>query len=125
MKLAIECFTKKYATFAGRAQRKEFWFFQLALLILGLGLVFFDVLAGTMNVKEGVGLFSGIFLLATIIPNLAVGVRRMHDTDRSGWWILISIIPIIGQIWFIVLLCFKGTDGKNRFGENPLAQQFN
>lgn len=103
---------KRYADFSGRAHRTEFWMFTLVNLVIILILSLLDSFIG-------VGLLGGIYSLAVLIPSLAVSVRRLHDTDRSGWWLLIGFIPVIG---FIVLLVFVVQDsdvGDNRFGPNP------
>ena len=120
MNLVIACVTRKYATFSGRARRKEYWLFILFYLILILVAIAIDVGIGAYDEASGLGVVSGIFSLAIFIPGLAVAIRRLHDTDRVGWWMLISLIPIVGAIWFIVLMCLKGTDGENRFGPDPL-----
>jgi uncharacterized membrane protein YhaH (DUF805 family) len=110
---------KKYAVFDGRARRKEYWFFILFYIIFALALVFVDGMTGTYNEEYGVGVLSGFFILAMLIPNISVAVRRLHDTDRSGWWILISLIPLIGGIWFLVLMVLDGTPGQNQYGPDP------
>ncbi|MEE8339241.1 MAG: DUF805 domain-containing protein [Xanthomonadales bacterium] len=110
---------KKYAVFNGRARRKEYWFFYLFYLIIFIVLAFLDGVTGSFNESIGIGMLSGIFILAMIIPGLAVSVRRLHDTDRSGWWILISLIPLIGGIWFLVLMVLDGTSGQNQYGPDP------
>ena len=101
---------KKYAVFQGRARRKEFWWFFLFNVIVGIVLGIVDGIAGTSS--GGTGLFGGIYSLATLVPNIAVGIRRMHDIDRSGWWILLPIVNIV--FW-----CQDGTRGPNRFGPDP------
>jgi len=110
---------KKYAVFDGRARRKEYWFFYLFYFIFAIVLMTIDGMTGTLNEETGIGVLSGIFLLAMIIPGLAVAVRRLHDTDRSGWWIFISLIPLIGGIWFLVLMVLDGTSGQNQYGPDP------
>ncbi len=110
---------KKYAVFNGRARRKEYWFFYLFYLIIFMVLAFLDGMTGSFSKTVGIGMLSGIFILAMIIPGLAVSVRRLHDTDRSGWWILISLIPLIGGIWFLVLMVLDGTSGQNQYGPDP------
>jgi len=120
MEKALECFTKKYADFSGRASRSEYWFFILFFTIGFLMLVLIDFFMGTYNNKMHMGLLSSVFYLAVIIPYLSVKVRRLHDVDKSGWWLLINLIPIIGGIWLFILYCTKGTDGENRFGSDPL-----
>lgn len=110
---------KKYAVFSGRARRKEYWLFVLFNIIFSIIAMILDVLAGTRMENQYYGFIYIIYSLAMILPSLAVTVRRLHDTNRSGWWILISIIPIIGGIWLFVLMCFEGTIGDNRFGQDP------
>ena len=121
MDLVIQCITKKYAEFSSRASRKEFWLFFLFYCIAVVVLSVIDGIVGTYDVESGYGVFSGIFTLVTLVPYLAVCVRRLHDTDRSGWWLLLCLVPLIGLIWFIVVCCLKGSDGENRFGADPLT----
>jgi len=108
------CF-RKYAVFSGRASRSEYWFFVLFQTLLYVVLIIADIAAfrGSMNV------LSTLASLVLFLPGLAVLVRRLHDTDRSAWWILIPFVPIIGSIWLIVILCKRGTDGANRYGMGP------
>nr|WP_315021415.1 DUF805 domain-containing protein [uncultured Aminipila sp.] len=106
---------KKYATFSGRARRKEYWMFSLFNAIIYL------VLIGASKVLFDNFLLAIIYDLAIIIPALAVSVRRLHDINKSGFWVLISFIPVIGGIWLLVLTCMEGTPGENRFGANPKA----
>ena len=111
----------KYATFTGRAQRAEFWYFILFFWLITIGLITIDNLVGSANYEFGTGLLSGIFWLATFIPGIAVSVRRLHDTNRSGWWLLLDLIPFIGGIILFVWFVRDGTPGDNRFGANPKA----
>ena len=108
---------KKYATFTGRAQRAEYWYFVLFSTIISIILTILDVMFGTLS-PSGTGLLSGIYSLAVFIPAIAVGARRLHDIGKSGWWLLIAIIPIIG--WILIIIWFA-TDSKedNQYGENP------
>ena len=110
---------KQYATFEGRARRKEYWFFVLFYILVFLVLSAVDGLTGTYNVDAGVGLLGGLYILATLIPSLAVMVRRLHDTDRSGWWVLIGLIPLLGDLVLLVFMCLDSQPGGNRFGPNP------
>ena len=110
---------KKYAVFEGRARRKEYWFFVLFYLIFAFVLGFIDGLAGTVQAQTDIGLFGTIFGFALLLPSLAVAVRRLHDTGRSGWWVLINLIPVIGMIVFIVFAVQDSQPGENRFGPNP------
>ena len=110
---------KNYAGFTGRARRKEYWFFILFYLIFSIVLMFVDGATGSLNANTGIGLFSGIFTLAMFIPSLAVAIRRLHDTDRTGWWILINFLPLIGSLIFLVFMVLDGTPGDNRYGPSP------
>jgi uncharacterized membrane protein YhaH (DUF805 family) len=112
---------KKYATFSGRARRKEYWYFFLFSTIISIVLVGIDGLTGTYTEKSGFGLLSGIYTLAVLIPSMAVWVRRLHDTNRSGWWTLIILIPLIGVIVILVFTVQEGKPGENRFGPDPKA----
>jgi uncharacterized membrane protein YhaH (DUF805 family) len=102
------CFTK-YVGFAGRAPRSEYWYFTLFLVVVAIAL-------GAAGLDQ-VGNF---FSLVTLLPSLAVGVRRLHDTDRSGWWLLLLLVPLVGMIVLIVWFVKSGTQGANRFGDDPL-----
>ncbi|MCB9904161.1 MAG: DUF805 domain-containing protein [Planctomycetes bacterium] len=112
---------KKYAVFTGRARRKEYWMFVLFNWLISLALTFVDslVFGYAWDGSQGIAILNTVYSLAVLIPSLAVGIRRLHDTDRSGWWLLINLIPILGWIWFLVLMCLDGTHGSNRFGVNP------
>lgn len=121
MDLVKEAITKKYATFSGRARRKEYWLFFLFAMVVNIILRIVDGAIGTLDYQLGLGLLSGIFSLAILIPSIAVAVRRLHDTDRKGWWFLLIFVPIVGAIALIIFFCMKGTDGENRFGSDPLA----
>ena len=115
---------RRYVDFAGRSQRKEFWMFQLlvvivyfvATLLITMGAPWIDPVTGQMSGGSALATLGsailGIFWLGTIIPAIAVAVRRMHDQDRSGWWILVPIANII-------FYCLDGTPGTNRFGPDP------
>ena len=110
---------KKYAVFGGRARRKEYWFFVLFNFIFAVVLAFIDGMTGTFNAETGIGVLSGIYGLAVFIPGIAVTIRRLHDTDRIGWWLLICFIPLIGAIWLFVLMVIDGTPGQNQYGPDP------
>jgi uncharacterized membrane protein YhaH (DUF805 family) len=115
---AVQSVFSNYANFRGRASRSEFWWFQLFLLLGGIVAGLLDQFANS-SVLGGSPLAT-LFWLATIIPDLAVTVRRLHDTDSSGWWILLGLIPLIGVIVLIVWWCQEGSRGYNRFGADPL-----
>ncbi len=106
---------EKYAEFSGRARRNEYWYFVLFNFLISIGLGIIDGVLG-LGAGSGVGLLGGIYSLAVLIPSLAVAVRRLHDTGRSGWWLLISLIPIVGVIILIVFLASESQNGKNQFG---------
>ena len=126
MKWFIKAF-RQYADFSGRASRQEFWMFVLFNLLFAMAWAF---VAGLLT-----GLFGGsfdqesrlifmykliaIYYAVTTVPAMAVGVRRLHDTGRSGWWMLVSLIPFVGGIWLIVLMCLDGSAGDNRYGSRP------
>jgi len=112
---------KKYAVFSGRSRRSEYWYFILFYFIIYIALAFVDRVTGTFDPKSGIGLLTAIFALALLIPSLSVSVRRLHDTDRSGWWLLIGFIPLIGAIVLIVFFAQDSGAGTNRFGPNPKA----
>ena len=122
MDLVLECFTRKYTQFFGRARRKEFWFFQLAYVIILILAFAVDWGLGSYEEVDGYGVVSTIAYIALIIPGIAVAVRRLHDTNRSGFFLLISFIPFIGGLILFFLLIPEGTKGKNRFGPDPLKR---
>lgn len=107
----LEAF-KNYANFDGRARRKALWMFLLIHAIVYTVLVGIDLSIGT------VGVLSGIYSLATLIPVISVQVRRLHDVGRSGWWLLISIVPIVGLVLFVFFVQ-DSAPGENQYGENP------
>jgi uncharacterized membrane protein YhaH (DUF805 family) len=99
---------KKYATFSGRARRKEYWYFYLFNLIIAIVL-------GLMSGPHRTGLpLAGLYNFAVVVPHIAVGVRRLHDSEHSGWWILVPFANLI-------LLCRKGTIGSNKYGADPIT----
>jgi len=104
---------KKYAVFRGRAHRKEYWMFLLFHLIILFVLAFIEVIIGIVP-ESGRGVLGTIYQLAVVIPSIAVGVRRMHDTDHSGWWLLVPIVNLVFAV-------SEGTRGNNRFGSDPKA----
>jgi uncharacterized membrane protein YhaH (DUF805 family) len=120
---------RRYADFSGRSRRKEYWMFVLFNLLLSLlvwGLLAATFVAGMSEtamttVMTPVFILYGLVALALVIPGLAVTVRRLHDTDRSGWTILLGLIPLIGAIVLLVFYCTEGTQGPNRFGADPKA----
>jgi uncharacterized membrane protein YhaH (DUF805 family) len=110
---------KKYAVFSGRARRAEFWYFVLFNLIVAIVLALIDTLLGTTTGVSSFGILSGLYSLAVLIPTLALWVRRLHDIDRTGWWVLINLIPLIGTIVLLVFALTPGTPGSNQYGPDP------
>jgi len=117
---------KQYADFNGRARRTEFWMFTLFSAIASIVLALIDTLIGTASVYGSgsaytfsPGLLQGLYALAVLIPSLAVTVRRLHDTDRTGWWVLIGLVPFVGGIVLLVFMCLEGTRGPNQYGMDP------
>jgi uncharacterized membrane protein YhaH (DUF805 family) len=110
---------KKYAVFSGRARRKEYWMFVLFNIIFSIAAIILDNLLGTASNELGYGIIYGLYSLAILIPTLAVAVRRLHDIGKSGWWIFISLVPIVGSIWLLVLLATDSQPGENQYGPNP------
>jgi uncharacterized membrane protein YhaH (DUF805 family) len=112
---------KKYAVFSGRARRKEYWFFGLFSVLISFGLLIAQVLAGFAIKEAGwvVGTLASLYMLAMIVPSIAVTVRRLHDTGHIGWWYLLGILPLIGPIIVIVWLARDSDPLANKYGPNP------
>ena len=111
---------KQYADFSGRARRTEYWMFTLVNLIFAIVAMVLDNLLGLkFNEQIPYGFIYMLYGLAVFIPGLAVAVRRLHDVGKSGWWLLIAFIPLIGAIWLIVLYATEGTRGNNVYGPDP------
>ncbi len=108
---------KNYVNFSGRACRSEYWFWVVWMIILG---IITAVIDHTVLSEMEWSPVNTIFNLATFLPSLALGIRRLHDIDRTGWWTLIAL-TIIGLILLLVWACMKGTTGQNRFGHDPLG----
>jgi uncharacterized membrane protein YhaH (DUF805 family) len=115
---AIKTCFSKYATFNGRARRPEYWWWYLFYSLVVWGLLILD---GLIAAGGGPAVLTLLAVLALFLPTLAAGVRRLHDTDRSGWMMLIMLVPLVGPIILIVFLCQHGTEGPNRFGSDDLA----
>ncbi|PRZ08470.1 uncharacterized membrane protein YhaH (DUF805 family) [Isoptericola sp. CG 20/1183] len=126
---AVKTVFSKYATFSGRARRSEFWFWALFVFLVGAVLAIFvsatnglTIDAETMTPTFGATYFvAALVQLALVLPNLAVTVRRLHDTDRSGFWWFIGLVPLVGPIVLLVFVILEGTRGPNRFGPDPKA----
>lgn len=115
---------KKYAVFSGRARRKEFWMFVLFATIISIILSIIDRALGlTYGAADSNGVLGTIYSLAILLPYIGVAIRRMHDTGRSGWWLLINLVPCIGTIIFIVFAAQEGNVGDNAHGPDPKAAE--
>ena len=123
MKYFLYCL-QHYADFTGRARRSEYWYFVLfnfiVSILIGLSL---GVIAGLLNVPALVYL-AYLWSLAVFIPSLAVSVRRLHDIGRSGWWLLLSLIPLVGSIILIIWHCTDSQPGANQYGPNPKEMDY-
>ena len=118
---------RRYADFSGRSRRKEYWMFQLLMLLVYVPLGILMGIGAAMGGDNGPG---GLFylalvamlllMLAVFIPGLAVQVRRFHDQDKSGWFVLLNLIPYVGGLVVLVFMCLRGTAGPNRFGDDPV-----
>ena len=114
---------RKYAEFSGRARRREYWLFVLFNIIIAFALGVVDAMLGLLDMEVGIGLLSGLYLLAVLLPSIAVGVRRLHDTGRSGWWFFLNVIPIIGPLVFLVFMVLDSEAGTNQYGPNPKGHE--
>ena len=111
---------KKYAVFSGRARRKEYWMFILFNIIFAVVAMILDFILAIATEGIGYGLFYGLYVLAMLTPGLAVSVRRLHDVGKSGWMILIYLIPLIGAVWLLVLMVTDSNPGENQYGAKPI-----
>ncbi|QDT22607.1 Inner membrane protein YhaI [Gimesia chilikensis] len=111
---------KKYAEFSGRARRKEYWMFVLMNFLVGIVIAFIGAIIGETGGLISVSL-SGVYSLFIFIPSLAVTVRRLHDTNKSGWWILISLVPLIGGLVLLIFMIMDSDPNTNAYGANPKA----
>ena len=103
---------KKYAEFSGRARRKEFWMYTLFNFII---MIVLSIIDGVI----GIPILGGIYALAVLLPGIAVGARRLHDIGKSGWWLLIGLVPFIGVIVLIIFFVMDSNPGDNQYGPNP------
>ena len=113
----------QYSDFKSRARRKEYWMFALVNFIISFAIVGIDNALGlSFNYTENVsgsGVFNLFYNLLILIPSLAVAVRRLHDIGKSGWMLLIGLIPLVGAIWLLILLLRNSEAGENKYGPNP------
>jgi uncharacterized membrane protein YhaH (DUF805 family) len=110
---------RRYAEFSGRSRRKEYWMFALFAFLVGIVLSIVERIVGLDAVVGPYGFLLLLFWLAFLVPSIAVGIRRLHDTNRSGWWLLIALVPLIGAIVLLVVYVTEGTTGPNDFGPDP------
>jgi uncharacterized membrane protein YhaH (DUF805 family) len=111
-------FSDLYFSAKGRISRRTYWLkLMVPVIVISIFLSIIDVSTGNFDPEVGIGLYGGIFSLAVLVPSIMMGIKRFHDRDKSGWWMLIALVPVIGGLWLLVELGFlKGTDGPNRFG---------
>lgn len=123
---AVKSFWSNYTNFSGRARRSEYWFIQLFLVLTNLAVAAIDLALMNGDLERfiangGGGIVGLIWILATIVPAVAVLVRRLHDTSRSGWWALIGLLPIVGGIILLVFTVQDSDSGDNTYGASPKA----
>ena len=121
---AIKSFWSNYSTFKGRSRRSEYWWIQLFLVLTNLAVAAIDLALMNGDIDRfiangGGGIVGLVWILVTIVPALAVLVRRLHDTGKSGWWVLIGFVPVAGTIVLFVFSVLDSDAGKNRYGESP------
>ncbi|WP_166921259.1 DUF805 domain-containing protein [Flavobacterium poyangense] len=110
---------ENYANFNGRARRSEYWYYCLASILISLAFGVLDYFSEFTFIDGQFGILRGVYSLAVFIPNIAVTVRRLHDIGKSGWFMFIVFIPVIGVIWFLISLCTAGDNGTNEYGVDP------
>lgn len=115
----LDVIRNKYAQFSGRARRQEYWMFFLFNFIASIVLAIIDGLIGSFSATLGVGVLGGLYALAVLIPGIAVTIRRLHDTDRSGWWMLIVFVPLLGAFVLLAFMVIDGDKGPNQHGPSP------
>ena len=112
---AFRRFWSNYVAFSGRSNRGEYWWATLANVLISIALAVLDAMIFGVG-PDSVGVLGGLFGLAALLPGLAIGVRRLHDIDRTGWWLLIGLVPLVGAIVLIVFFATRGENAPNRFG---------
>ena len=112
---------KKYATFSGRARRREYWLFFLVSILITFVLAIIDVGTGQFDEEVGYGLLSTVYSVAVLLPGIAVSVRRLHDIGRTGWWLLVAFVPLLGALILLVFMLSDGQAGDNPYGPSPKA----
>ena len=124
---AVKSFWSHYSKFKGRSRRSEYWWIQLFLVLTNLAVAAIDLVLMNGDVERfiangGGGIVGLIWILVTIVPALAVLVRRLHDTGKSGWWALIGFVPLVGGIVLLVLTVLDSDAGENKYGDSPKAR---
>jgi len=109
---------KKYVVFDGRARRREYWYFVLFNIIIAFVLGIIDGFVGFAT-DGGLGVLSGIYTLAILLPGIGVSIRRLHDTGRSGWWLFINLVPLIGGLIVLLFMVGDSQKGTNQYGPSP------
>lgn len=124
---SVKTVLSKYATFMGRAARSEYWWFALFIFLVSVPLAAVDQLLVSPALgfesfdENSPQIVSGLFSLAMLLPSISVAVRRMHDLNKSGWWVLIILVPLIGFLFMLYWFVQRGTEGANDYGSDPLA----
>jgi uncharacterized membrane protein YhaH (DUF805 family) len=121
---ALRSFWKRYRDFRGRSRRSEYWFIQLFLVVTNIAVAIIDLALMGWDVDRfiangGGGIVGLVWILVTIVPALAVLVRRLHDTGKSGWWVLVGLLPLVGAIVLLVFTVTDSSPGENKFGPSP------
>jgi len=121
---ALRSFWKRYRDFRGRSRRSEYWFIQLFLVVTNFSVAIIDLALMGWDVDRfiangGGGIVGLVWILVTIVPALAVLVRRLHDTGKSGWWGLVGLLPLVGAIVLLVFTVTDSSPGENKFGLSP------
>lgn len=125
MSYFVNAITQHYVDFGGRARRREYWMYTLLATLAAFAAMILDNILGTAFPPLTYGWIYLLFVLGTFLPALAVGFRRLHDVGKSGWFLLIVLIPLIGAIWLLVVLCRDGEPNDNRYGPNPKEDSSN
>lgn len=124
---AYQLFWKNYVNFSGRSRRAHYWWVVLIQSVISVVAIILQTVLGMGDSAAPALVIGGIYSLynlATVLPMLSLGVRRLHDTGRAGWWYLINFVPCIGSIVFLVFVCLPGTVGDNQFGPDPKASDW-
>ena len=117
---------RNYVNFQGRAQRKEYWFYLLFYILFAIAVVLVESFLGLSDLSDpekGTGPLYAIYTLAFLLPSIAVAVRRLHDIGRTGWWLLLALIPLVGAIVLLIFYCLDSQPGDNKYGPNPKGVQ--